>query len=257
MSSYLRTQSKAPHPLVWVMIAIGILLSYAAGKTEAAELTVPPTKWHGPISYYTGTGCPNNVYDLIDQAAEEAEQYSVPFTYVGKWNSLDRDGRNTIDCSAESPFVDAIMTLEEGVTYTDEDVTVYTDGKLFILGTTRAWHYVETGQIFEFDIWLSTTWLFLEPIKTIRHEVAHALGVIHSNFSESLMYPSPKEKNWDVETIAKLDMQYGKCIPRVTANLDTWIPRLEYQGQYVYGVWAHGSVMPEGVSVFGPSRCGL
>lgn len=265
MVNFLKTLLWQPpwRPLGLVM-AIGLLIGMSEPKADD-ELELPEKFWPRDIIYYIHSSCDDETQERIQLAAIEAANYSVQIVHGGTFNNFGRDNRNTIGCAQYTPFVDALMLpSENGLVYEDQQLVMMTDGELFVLGTTRTWHYPDTGEIVEFDIWLNELWMLVERIAwhTMRHEWGHALGLPHSRYGESLMAPSDGSTNWDIGTIATLALIYGRCEARVDNNLNLWLPSITVldpntkKMRDVYAVIPSGAEWPTGVFWYGEALCG-
>lgn len=209
------------------------VLMWLPGHLQAAELDTRNRHWPGQVYYYVGTDCPKDfAYDIIDQVAQEAAEFSVPMTNVGTWNSLARDSRNTHNCSPENPMDEEALSVYDPEIGEEYSYVYADDTENLAIATTRTRFYRESGVIIEFDIWYDSDWSQEEWMfyRLARHELGHGLGLSHSEFEGTLMYPTATINYWDIETIARLALTYGRCETRVDEMFNLWIPAVE--GKY-------------------------
>lgn len=243
----------------WVLALCALVFAGSVQSQVMDGIEAPDKKWHHDFTYYVNEDCgKDSTYEIIHQVAGELGQWSVNAVYRGRSTSFAHDGRNSIGCANESPFLAGLMTAQFDLDYEDYDIQGQReDGSSFVYGTARTWYVISTGKIVEFDIWINTLWSLLDrlAIKTVRHEFGHALGVSHSEFEESLMWAYAEVSYWDVETIAKLSLSYGKCQPMFDEAFNLWMPSALYGGKYFYGIMPHGGVMPYDFVAIGLSTC--
>lgn len=253
-----------------IAVLLFILLTLSSESNAADE----PEPWideidiperflsRGDRNYFTHRdSCINDdeVMDWIEEIDKELDVYGVPLSWSGNHSDFDKDGLNTIGCAEDNPFSNALIVLEEGLSWIEQPLTVQdVNGNLFTYGVTRSVFYTDTGEIIEWDIWLSRLWMLVEDIakRVIRHEFGHVFGLDHSEeFEDGLMNANGGDGRWDAETIARIDINYDKCTALNDEYFHLWIPKLWYDNKYWYGIMPEGGKWPYDLMKIAPSHC--
>ena len=178
-------------------ILVPFVVLLVLGLVSSTHAKADGLAWEGPIEYYHGPGCPEELYALYDEIALELSAWLIEFKYMGKTESLGKDGLTSISCSHN-----AEETLRgSSVPYVELEAR---------FGLTRRTR--RDGRIVEADTWLdlrkldhpNTSW----RTKLI-HEIGHVLGMGHSEGeSASAMNSKPRVERFSIIDRFRLQRKY-------------------------------------------------
>lgn len=213
-----------------------ILLTLACAFIDRAEAyEYNGEKWMSRIDWYMGAGCPSYVKGTVEEVAKEIEANvaAIETRYVTKWSGVPaQDQRTTFYCGTtdvqESYLINLPWWLEMNTAET-------------VAGRAR-WYYKESNnEIVECDVWLNTDELTEGNVeKFVRHELAHCLGLRHSNEYSAVMYYAPLLPYYHVDDWAGLKRLYHDCTPVIDKYLNLYIGAVETTEGMLSGILRAG-----------------
>ena len=204
----------------WFLLVIGSWMLVIA----SCDLVAAERKWETPIKY-TIESCTNKDTDidrLFKQAADEISFFTTPIEKA----SHPSLANIVVTCTYTNPFDNRLMRLFQGETIDIDEANK--------IGVTLSRYYTKTNLMISAEIWLNELFIEHNPLKVIRHELGHALGISkHSDDDcerdcpETVMNAAPIISYWDARTISTLMARYeNKRYSYVDEEGDRYTPCL-------------------------------